>query len=65
MILVGNKSHTSNWIQWEIEKAKQLKLKIIAVKLSKKNISPPGLLNMGTVWVTSFERKRIVQAFES
>ncbi len=64
LVLVGAKSHASDWMNWEIERAKQLdvKLKLAAVKLAKPNITPPGLLNVGTSWATSFERDRIVEA---
>lgn len=66
LILVGAKSHTSKWMTWEIERAKQsdVKLKLAAVKLAKTNTTPPGLLNVGTAWATSFERDRIVEALK-
>ena len=64
LVLVGAKSHSSNWMTWEIDRAKQqdTKLKLAAVKLQKANVTPPGLLNTGTSWATSFERDRIVEA---
>lgn len=64
LVLVGEKSNTSSWMTWEIDRAKQadVKLKLAAVKLAKSNITPPGLLNVGTSWATSFERDRIVDA---
>lgn len=64
LVLVGEKSHKSSWMTWEIDRAKQsdIKLKLAAVKLSKSNTTPPGLLNVGTAWATSFERDRIVDA---
>ncbi len=67
LVLVGSKSSTSSWMTWEIAKAKdsEIKLKIAAVKLAKDNITPPGLLNIGTSWATSFTRDRIVEALES
>jgi hypothetical protein len=67
LVLVGEKSHESNWMTWEIDRAKQpdIKLKLSAVKLAKANITPPGLLNSGTSWATSFERDRIVQALNA
>ncbi|WP_197729415.1 TIR domain-containing protein [Rhizobium leguminosarum] len=67
LVLVGSKSSTSSWMTWEIAKAKdsEILLKIAAVKLAKDNITPPGLLNIGTSWATSFTRDRIVEALES
>ena len=64
LVLVGEKSHKSSWMTWEIDRAKQsdIKLKLAAVKLSKSNTTPAGLLNVGTAWATSFERDRIVDA---
>lgn len=66
LVLVGEKSHKSDWMKWEIERAKQcdVKLKLTAVKLGKTNVTPEGLLNVGTAWATSFERDRIVEALE-
>lgn len=64
LVIVGEKSNTSSWMTWEIDRAKQadIKLKLSAVKISKANITPPGLLGVGTSWATSFERDRIVAA---
>jgi hypothetical protein len=64
LVLVGEKSAGSKWINWEIGRAKEadIKLKLAAVKLSKANTAPAGLLNVGTAWATSFERDRIVEA---
>ncbi|GBQ46420.1 TIR domain-containing protein [Komagataeibacter europaeus] len=66
LVIVGEKSSTSDWIGWEIARAKQddIKLKLAAVKLNKTNITPAGLLNVGTSWATSFERDRIVDALK-
>ena len=66
LVLVGSKSHTSKWMEWEIDRAKQsdLKLRLAAVKLAKENVTPTGLLNIGTAWATSFTRDRIVQALK-
>jgi hypothetical protein len=67
LVLVGAKSSTSKWMKWEIDRAKQsdTRLKLAAVKLSQTNLTPPGLLNCGTAWATSFERDRIVEALRS
>jgi len=67
LVIVGSKSSTSSWMTWEIDRAKMsdIKLKLAAVKIEKANITPPGLLNVGTAWATSFERDRIVEALKS
>lgn len=64
LVLVGSESNKSSWMTWEIDRAKQAdtKLKLAAVKLSRSNITPPGLLGVGTSWATSFERDRIIGA---
>ncbi|MCC4113887.1 TIR domain-containing protein [Aromatoleum toluclasticum] len=67
LVLVGAKSYTSKWMDWEIERAKQpdLKLRMAAVKLNKENVTPSGLLGVGTAWATSFTRDRIDQALKN
>lgn len=64
LVLVGSKTASSEWVTWEIDRAKQddVKLKLAAVKLAKGNEAPAGLLGVGTAWATSFERDRIVEA---
>jgi len=66
LVLVGEKSNSSKWMEWEIDRAKQgdIKLKLAAVKLAKSNVTPAGLLDTGTSWATSFERDRIVDALK-
>lgn len=64
LVIVGEKTHKSSWMSWEIARAKQedIKLRLAAVKIAKTNITPSGLLNAGTAWATSFERDRIIEA---
>ncbi len=64
LVLVGAKSSTSKWMNWEIERAKMpdIKLKLAAIKLAKDNSTPAGLLGVGTAWATSFTRDRIIEA---
>jgi hypothetical protein len=64
LVIIGAKSSTSKWMNWEIERAKEddTRLKIAAVKIESKNTTPAGLLNVGTAWATSFERDKIVAA---
>lgn len=64
LVLVGAKTASSAWVNWEIERAKMpdIRLKLAAVKLAQANVSPPALLNVGTSWATSFARDRIVEA---
>ena len=64
LVIVGEKSSKSSWMTWEIDRAKEsdIKLKLAAVKLAKDNITPAGLLGVGTSWATSFTRDRVVDA---
>jgi hypothetical protein len=50
LVLVGSKTATSNWVTWEIDRAKQsdTKLRLAAVKLARDNTSPAGLIGVGT-----------------
>lgn len=65
LVIVGARSHTSRWMEWEIEKAKELRLRLVAVKIESANISPAGLLGAGTSWATSFTRERIIAALDN
>ena len=53
-----------NWMYWEINKAKELGKKIVAVKLSRSHDSPPPLLNSGASWAYSFELEPITDALK-
>lgn len=54
LCIVGEKTHKSKWVSWEIEKAKELKKKIIAVKTDPSNTSPSQLMGAGADWAMSF-----------
>lgn len=64
LVIVGEKSYTSKWMTWEIDRAKQpdIKLKLAAVKINRDYATPPGLLNVGTSWAYSFTRGGIIDA---
>lgn len=67
LVLVGSKTKDSDWVNWEIERAKSsdIRLKLAAVKLSSLNSSPLGLLNCGTAWATAFKRDPILEALRN
>ena len=67
LVLVGAKTKDSDWVNWEIGRAKMsdIRLKLAAVKLSSVNTSPSGLLNAGTAWATSFKRDHILDALRN
>jgi hypothetical protein len=45
LVIIGEKSYSSKWMKWEIERAKQLdtNLKFAAVKIKSSNSNPSGL----------------------
>jgi len=54
LCIVGKRTHKSDWVAWEIDKAVELKKKIVAVKTAKENETPPGLYGVGATWALSF-----------
>ncbi|GBD98169.1 hypothetical protein BMS3Abin07_00177 [bacterium BMS3Abin07] len=64
LCLVGSKTSKSGWVTWEIEKAKDLKKKLVAVKISSGNTTPSGLLNAGASYAMSFTFDAIKKVIE-
>mgnify|MGYP005828218283 CR=1 FL=1 len=62
LCLVGAKTLNSKWVAWEIDKAKELKKKLVAVKITSGNATPSGLLNAGASWAMSFSLDSIKKA---
>jgi hypothetical protein len=65
LCLVGKKTHKSDWVSWEISKAKELNKKLVAVKIERGNTSPEELLNAGASWAMSFTFDSIKNAINS
>ncbi|MDU1414858.1 MAG: TIR domain-containing protein [Clostridium sp.] len=53
---------SKNWINWEIKKAKELKKKLIAVKLNRSFESPDEIKDSGAKWSMSFTKDGIINA---
>ena len=64
LCLVGEKTSKSSWVAWEINKAKELRKKLVAVKISSRNVTPSGLLGAGASWAMSFTFDAIKNAIE-
>lgn len=64
LCLVGQETHRSQWVAWEIERAKELKKKLVAVKIKRTNTSPSGLLYARVSWAMSFTFDSIKKAIE-
>ncbi|HFD33023.1 MAG TPA: hypothetical protein ENJ28_10025 [Gammaproteobacteria bacterium] len=62
MCIVGESTHKSSWVEWEINKAVELGKSIVAVKTKKKNKTPAALKNNGVSWAMSFKEKSIMNA---
>ncbi|MBS1669548.1 MAG: TIR domain-containing protein [Bacteroidetes bacterium] len=65
LVIVGARTHLSSWIKWEIEKAVELRKKIVAVKTDRENITPNELYGVGASWALSFTHSAIKQALEN
>lgn len=64
LCLIGSKSSRSSWVAWEIGKAKELKKRLVAVKISSSDTTPSGFLNAGASWAMSFTFDSIKKAIE-
>lgn len=62
LCIVGKDTWRSKWVQWEIEKAKELGKPLIAVKVSKSCRAPKALLSAGAKWAHSFNFDSIKRA---
>ena len=64
LCLVGEKTSKSSWVDWEISKAKELRKRLIVVKISYRYLTPNGLLGAGASWAKSFTFAAIKDAIE-
>jgi MTH538 TIR-like domain (DUF1863). len=62
LVIVGEETSKSAWVQWEIEKAKELGLSLVGVKIASNYTTPSALLNAGASWARAFDRDPIVTA---
>jgi predicted RNA-binding protein YlxR (DUF448 family) len=65
LIIVGEKTHRSNWVCWEIEKAYSLRKKIVAVKTDRENATPVELYGIGASWAMAFTFNSIMRAIKN
>ena len=64
LCIIGEKTHESLWVKWEIEKAVELNKKLVAVKTEKDNESPKAILGVGASWALAFNFESIKKAIE-
>ena len=62
LCIIGVRTHSSSWVNWEIEKAIELNKKIIAVKISSENTTPDSLYGVGASWAMSFTEEAVKNA---
>jgi hypothetical protein len=65
LCLVGQNTHNSEWVKWEIDKAVELGKKIVAVKIKSTYQTPTNLYGVGAVWAMSFTYDSIKKALNS
>ncbi|SEU06509.1 TIR domain-containing protein [Hymenobacter actinosclerus] len=68
LVIVGAKSASSKWMNWEISRAKEsdTKLRLAAVKIVSTNTLPSGLSAVGSAAIaTSFEHDKIITALNA
>ena len=65
LCIIGSKTSKSGWVSWEVDKAVELKKKIVAVKTDSKHVSPSEILGVGAKWAMSFNFQSIKSAIES
>lgn len=62
IVLVGEETHDSHWCNWEIDKADELDLEFVAVKINNSYQTPEGLYGKGAKWAKSFTKASIEKA---
>lgn len=65
LTIVGKETYKSDWVDWEIKKAKDLGLSLVGVKIDKSYTSPAALLNCGASWALSFTQDAVVKALDA
>ena len=54
-----------NWINWEINKAKDENVKLVAVKIKSTYDSPSAIYSSGAEWAMSFTQELIIKALNA
>jgi hypothetical protein len=62
LCIVGKESYRSGWVEWETQKAVELKKKLVAVKTDSINNSPSVLQRAGASWSLLFTFDSIKKA---
>lgn len=62
LVIVGKDTYKSEWVNWEIEKAHELGLNIVAVKIDKSYQTPSALYGKNATWAMSYKQDSIIRA---
>ena len=62
IVIVGRYTYKSKWVLWEIARAKEEGLKIVAIKIDRSYQLPRNLYNSGVKFVNSFRHESILNA---
>lgn len=65
LVLVGENTSGSDWVNWEIDKASELGKKIVAVKIKSSYTTPASLYGKGASWAHSFTYASIKKAIDN
>ncbi len=64
LCIIGKSTHKCGWVKWEIDKAVELKKKIVAVKIDSEYTSPSNIMGVGASWAMSFTLASIKKAVD-
>jgi hypothetical protein len=62
LVIVGEHTHRSQWVSWEIQKAKELGLSLVAVKVKRSYKTPAALLGSKASWAYGFSEEAVAKA---
>ncbi|MFL0200725.1 TIR domain-containing protein [Exiguobacterium acetylicum] len=65
LVIIGEETYKSEWVEWEIKKAKELGLKLVGVKIKNSYTSPFELRNSKASWASNFTLESIVNALNN
>ena len=62
LVIVGPTTHSSDWVNWEIQAAQSCGIPVVAVKLARAFCGPPSLYRAGTKFINTFGQAQILSA---
>jgi hypothetical protein len=62
IVIIGKSTRKCQWVRWEIAKARELKKKIVAVKIDRRIAAPDELYGAGAAWAYTFSLQSINNA---